>query len=161
MENLCKIKLAFCSGRSRCFQFWNCCLGRSNTTYRPKEECIYLLDWSLIAAQEILLLYFLSCSISRHSLKGEGNLMDLVDPRLGSDFNKEEVMAMINIALLCTNVSPAVRPAMSSVVSMLEGRTAVQDIVSDPSAPSDDLKLKEMKEHYRHIQEKSMGLAVV
>ena len=85
--------------------------------------------------------------------------MDLVDPRLGSDFNKEEVLAMMNIALLSTKVSPAVRPAMSSVVSMLEGRTAVQDIVSDPSVPSDDLKLKEMKEHYRHIQEKSMGVS--
>ena len=85
--------------------------------------------------------------------------MDLVDPRLGSDFNKEEVMAMLNIALLCTTISSAVRPAMSSVVSMLEGRTAVQDIVSDPSAPSDDLKLEEMKEHYRHIQEKSMGVS--
>ena len=85
--------------------------------------------------------------------------MDLVDPRLGPDFNKEEVMAMLNIALLCTNISSAVRPAMSSVVSMLEGRNAAQDIVSDPSAPSDDLKLKEMKEHYRHIQEKSMGVS--
>nr|CAN76712.1 hypothetical protein VITISV_022379 [Vitis vinifera] len=114
--------------------------GRRNTTYRPKEECIYLLDWAL-------------------SLKGEGNLMDLVDPRLGSDFNKEEVMAIINIARLCTKVSPAVRPAMSSVVSMLEGRTTVQDIVSDPSVPSDDLKLKEMKEHYYYTQEKSMGVS--
>ena len=85
--------------------------------------------------------------------------MDLVDPRLGSDFNKEEVLAMINIALLSTKVSPAVRPAMSSVVSMLEGRTAVQDIVSDPSVPSDDLKLKEMKEHYYYTQEKIMGVS--
>ena len=85
--------------------------------------------------------------------------MDLVDPRLGSDFNKEEVMAIINIARLCTKVSPAVRPAMSSVVSMLEGRTTVQDIVSDPSVPSDDLKLKEMKEHYYYTQEKSMGVS--
>uniref|UniRef100_F6H2L6 non-specific serine/threonine protein kinase n=1 Tax=Vitis vinifera TaxID=29760 RepID=F6H2L6_VITVI len=114
--------------------------GRSNTTYRPKEESIYLLDRAL-------------------SLKEKGSLMDIVDPRLGSDFNKEEVMAMLNIALLCTTISSAVRPAMSSVVSMLEGRTAVQDIVSDPSAPSDDLKLEEMKEHYRHIQEKSMGVS--
>nr|CAN74152.1 hypothetical protein VITISV_028029 [Vitis vinifera] len=78
---------------------------------------------------------------------------------LGSDFNKEEVLAMINIALLSTKVSPAVRPAMSSVVSMLEGRTAVQDIVSDPSVPSDDLKLKEMKEHYYYTQEKIMGVS--
>lgn len=85
--------------------------------------------------------------------------MDLIDPRLGSDFNKEEVMGMINIAFLCTNISPSVRPAMSSVVSMLEGRTVVHDIVSDPSIPNDDLKLKEIKEHYRYIQEKSTGVS--
>ena len=33
---------------------------------------------------------------------------------------------MINIALLCTNPSPTLRPSMSSVVSMLEGKIAVQ-----------------------------------
>ena len=54
--------------------------------------------------------------------------MGLVDPRLGLDFHKEEIMVMINIALLCTNVSPAVRPAMPSVVNMLEGKIAVPDI---------------------------------
>ena len=52
--------------------------------------------------------------------------MDLVDPRMGSDYNKE-IMAMINVALLCTNVNAAARPAMSSVVSMLEGKAAVQE----------------------------------
>ena len=88
--------------------------------------------------------------------------MDLVDPRLGLDFNKEEIIMMINIALLCTNVSPVVRPAMSSVVNMLEGRTTVYDIFFyDPNTPYDDLKLKEMKEHYYYTQEKNMGLAMV
>jgi hypothetical protein len=32
------------------------------------------------------------------------------------------------VALLCSSVSAAVRPAMSSVVSMLEGNAVVQDI---------------------------------
>ncbi|WJZ95574.1 hypothetical protein VitviT2T_014336 [Vitis vinifera] len=69
-----------------------------------------------------------------HSLKGKGDLMDLVYPKLGLDFNKEEIMAMmINIALLCTNVSPTSTLAMSSVVNMLDGRTAIQDIVSECS----------------------------
>lgn len=47
--------------------------------------------------------------------------MELVDERLGSEFNEEEVMVMINVALQCVSASPTVRPAMSSVVSMLEG----------------------------------------
>ena len=87
--------------------------------------------------------------------------MDLVDPRLGLDFNKEEIMVMINMAFLCTNVSPIVKPTMSLVVNMREGKTIVQDIVYDPNAPCDDLKLMEMEEHYHYIQEKSMGLALL
>ena len=51
--------------------------------------------------------------------------MELVDPSLGSNYY-EEVMNMLNLALLCTNQSPTLRPCMSSVVSMLEGKIAVQ-----------------------------------
>ncbi|MCI28125.1 LRR receptor-like kinase, partial [Trifolium medium] len=39
-----------------------------------------------------------------HLLKERGDLMELVDGRLGSDFNKKEAMVMINVGLLCTNV---------------------------------------------------------
>lgn len=59
-------------------------------------------------------------------LQEQGNLLELVDPSLGSNFSKKEAMTMLNIALLCTNPSPTLRPTMSSVVSMLEGKTAVQ-----------------------------------
>ena len=52
--------------------------------------------------------------------------MELVDPSLGSNYSEEEVMNMLNLALLCTNQSPTLRPCMSSVVSMLEGKIAVQ-----------------------------------
>ena len=65
--------------------------------------------------------------------------MDLVDPRMGSGYNKEEVMAMINVALLCTNVNAIARPVMSSVVSMLEGKAAVQVLVTDSSTFIDEL----------------------
>ncbi|KAF7146657.1 hypothetical protein RHSIM_Rhsim04G0035200 [Rhododendron simsii] len=100
--------------------------GRSNTSYRTKEYCLYLLDWALV-------------------LKQKGNMMELVDPKLGSDFNKIEVTMMINVALLCTNVSPAVRPAMSSVVSMLEGRTVPEtSSIPDPDASNEQMKLKGM-----------------
>ncbi|XP_058209735.1 probable leucine-rich repeat receptor-like serine/threonine-protein kinase At3g14840 isoform X15 [Rhododendron vialii] len=100
--------------------------GRSNTSYRTKEYCLYLLDWALI-------------------LKQKGNMMELVDPKLGSDFNKIEVTVMINVALMCTNMSPAVRPAMSSVVSMLEGRTVPEtSSIPDPDASNEQMKLKGM-----------------
>ena len=51
--------------------------------------------------------------------------MDLVDRRLGSHFDREKVLAMIKVALLCTNVTPALRPPMSSVVSMLAQHTSL------------------------------------
>ncbi|EOY13460.1 Leucine-rich repeat transmembrane protein kinase [Theobroma cacao] len=110
--------------------------GRSNISYRPKEECFHLIDWVL-------------------TLKEQGSLLDLVDPRMGSDYNKEEVMAMINVALLCTNATAAARPAMSSVVSMLEGRAAVQELVTDSSNFSDESKSQAMKRLYQHLEEKS------
>ncbi|KAI6687165.1 hypothetical protein NL676_023993 [Syzygium grande] len=59
-------------------------------------------------------------------LQEQGNVLELVDPRLGSDYSEEEAMRMLNLALLCTNPSPTLRPPMSSVVSMLEGKSAIQ-----------------------------------
>ena len=61
----------------------------------------------------------------------------MVDPILGSEFNKKEVVRMINVALLCTNQSPALRPTMSRVVSMLEGKTDVEELVMVPSTLGD------------------------
>ncbi|XP_022940758.1 probable LRR receptor-like serine/threonine-protein kinase At1g53430 isoform X2 [Cucurbita moschata] len=77
--------------------------GKSNTSCMPQEEFVFLLDWAIV-------------------LQEEGNLLKLVDPNLGSEYSKEEVMRMLHIALLCTNLSPTLRPSMSSVVSMLEGK---------------------------------------
>ncbi|XP_050368926.1 probable leucine-rich repeat receptor-like serine/threonine-protein kinase At3g14840 [Argentina anserina] len=101
--------------------------GRSNTTYRTKGECFILLDWARV-------------------LKEEGNILDLVDPRLGSDFNKEEMMRTINVAFLCTNVIAAYRPTMSSVVSMLEGKASVKKLAIDSNASKDEIN--KMRKHF-------------
>jgi hypothetical protein len=65
-------------------------------------------------------------------LQHKGNLMELVDAKLGSELNKEEDIRMTKVALLCINPSPALRPAMSAVVSMLEGQTIVDEVIIDP-----------------------------
>ncbi|XP_042513920.1 probable leucine-rich repeat receptor-like serine/threonine-protein kinase At3g14840 [Macadamia integrifolia] len=100
--------------------------GKSNTSFRPKEECVYLLDWALV-------------------LKERGNLLELVDPKLGLDINMEEVLGMINVALLCTNASPTLRPTMSVVVSMLEGRAAVGEFVPDSGISVEDMRFKAIR----------------
>jgi len=82
-------------------------------------------------------------------LKEKGNEMELVDKRLGSNFNKEEAMLMINVALLCTNVTSSLRPAMSSVVSMLEGKIAIQELVLESSEVLDEKKMEAMRKHYQ------------
>ena len=51
---------------------------------------------------------------------------------------------MIKVALLCTNPAPALRPIMSAVVSMLEGRTAVDEVALDPSI-YDDHEMTQMR----------------
>ncbi|PPS13850.1 hypothetical protein GOBAR_AA06736 [Gossypium barbadense] len=81
--------------------------GKSNTNYKPKEEFVFLLDWAYVQQEQ-------------------GNLLELVDPCLGSKYSKEEALRMLNLALLCTNPSPTLRPLMSSVVSMIEGKAPIQ-----------------------------------
>ncbi|XP_043699674.1 probable LRR receptor-like serine/threonine-protein kinase At1g07650 isoform X2 [Telopea speciosissima] len=103
--------------------------GKSNTNYRPKEEFVYLLDWAYV-------------------LQERGSLLELVDPNLGSQYSSEEAMVMLNVALLCTNASPTLRPIMSQVVSMLEGRTDVQDLLSDPGFSAVDSKFKAIRNHF-------------
>ncbi|KAL0353853.1 UNVERIFIED_CONTAM: putative LRR receptor-like serine/threonine-protein kinase [Sesamum angustifolium] len=97
--------------------------GKSNTNYRPKEEFVYLLDWAYV-------------------LQEQGNLLELVDPSLGSNYSKEEAMRMLNLALLCANPSPTLRPTMSSVVSMLEGKIPVQALVVKRGALDEDIRFK-------------------
>ncbi|GLU18030.1 hypothetical protein SLE2022_343520 [Rubroshorea leprosula] len=83
-------------------------------------------------------------------LKEKGSLLELVDPRLGSNYNKKEVMRMINVALLCTNPSPASRPIMSSIVSMLEGKIAVDELSLDPR-----MSIDSVKKFYQTLEEES------
>ncbi|KAJ1383753.1 Serine-threonine/tyrosine-protein kinase, catalytic domain [Sesbania bispinosa] len=102
--------------------------GKSNTIHRAKEKSLYLLDWA-------------------HLLKEKGNLMELVDHKLGLNFNEEEVLVMINVALLCTNATSNLRPSMSLVVSMLEGKIVVPEFVSDPNEVMDEMKLEAMRQY--------------
>ncbi|KAF3788382.1 putative LRR receptor-like serine/threonine-protein kinase [Nymphaea thermarum] len=65
-----------------------------------------------------------SIRITYH-LKETGDLLKLVDPELGANFSKEEALIILNVALLCTNASPSLRPSMSLVVDMIEGKILI------------------------------------
>ncbi|CAN6689606.1 unnamed protein product [Malus baccata var. baccata] len=113
--------------------------GKNNMKYRPNQNFVCLVDWALVLQQK-------------------GNLMDLVDPRLGSQFSKEEAIRMVKVALLCTNSAPALRPTMSAVVRMLEGETAVHELIMDPSIYGDEMRLTAVRNQFDQIaQESSSG----
>ncbi|XP_010246507.1 PREDICTED: probable LRR receptor-like serine/threonine-protein kinase At1g53440 isoform X2 [Nelumbo nucifera] len=97
--------------------------GKSNTSYRPKEDFVYLLDWAYV-------------------LQEQGNLLELVDPILESNYSKEEALRMLNLALFCTNPSPTLRPSMSSVVSMLEGKIAIQAPIIKKRSDDEEVRFK-------------------
>ncbi|XP_073061339.1 probable LRR receptor-like serine/threonine-protein kinase At1g07650 isoform X1 [Primulina eburnea] len=106
--------------------------GMNNTRFRPSDGYFCLLDWALV-------------------LQKRGKLMELVDPRLLPYIDVEEAEKMIRIALLCTSPSPALRPTMSEVVSMLQGYISIQEFNMDPSIYSSELKLYELREKYEYI----------
>ncbi|XP_006661143.2 probable LRR receptor-like serine/threonine-protein kinase At1g07650 [Oryza brachyantha] len=103
--------------------------GKSNTNYRPKEDFVYLLDWACV-------------------LHERGNLLELVDPDLGSDYSTEEALLLLNVALLCTNAAPTLRPKMSKVVSLLEGNTPLQPFLSDLSLAASSLSSSGLRRNF-------------
>ncbi|KZV47497.1 putative LRR receptor-like serine/threonine-protein kinase [Dorcoceras hygrometricum] len=106
--------------------------GINNTRFRPSDGYFCLLDWALV-------------------LQRRGNLMELVDPRLLPDLDVEEAEKMIRIALLCTSPSPALRPTMSEVVSMLLDYISVQEFNMDPSIHTSELEVYALREKYEYI----------
>jgi len=64
---------------------------------------------------------------------------------------------MINVALLCTNGTASLRPTMSLVVSMLEGRSVVQEFISESSEALDEKKLEATRHHYQEIEENNLN----
>ncbi|XVF79046.1 hypothetical protein PTKIN_Ptkin14bG0188300 [Pterospermum kingtungense] len=112
--------------------------GRCNTKYGPNGDFVYLLD-------------------SARILKQQGKLLDLVDPRIGSECNIEEVKVMIEVALLCTNPTAAARPSMSSVVSMLEGRVAVPEFITESSMNSEAIKKYQQNDEENSQTESKSG----
>ncbi|KAM0063239.1 putative protein kinase RLK-Pelle-DLSV family [Helianthus debilis subsp. tardiflorus] len=114
--------------------------GTPNTVDRLKENHFILLDRAI-------------------DLKTTGDLMELADPRLDSVYDVQEMAVVINIALACTAISPNDRPAMSSVVSMLEGRMVPQEFVVGQSASMTKMGPKKMKqsENTSEIQTEEMS----
>lgn len=79
-------------------------------------------------------------------------MLELVDPELGHEYSTEEATMMLNVALMCTNSSPTLRPTMTEVVSMLQGHTDVRHLVSSPESSTGDSKFKAIRKHFWESQ---------
>ncbi|XP_071715129.1 probable LRR receptor-like serine/threonine-protein kinase RFK1 [Rutidosis leptorrhynchoides] len=112
--------------------------GKNNTNYVPTNDCICLLDWA--------------CRLETSKLYQE-----IFDERLESKINKTEAETVVKVALLCTNGSPSMRPTMSEVVNMLDGKTCVPVIVPEASGYTEDLRFKAMREFRSQMKSRSCG----
>ncbi|GMP74121.1 hypothetical protein CsSME_00031636 [Camellia sinensis var. sinensis] len=100
--------------------------GKNSTSYRPNDENVYLLDLAYVLQQK-------------------GNLVELVDPSLGSDYSSEQANTILELAMLCTNPSPSLRPSMSEVVKTLEGKSKIVGAsFSTPYSMDDTAMAEEM-----------------
>ncbi|KAK7359171.1 hypothetical protein VNO77_01119 [Canavalia gladiata] len=112
--------------------------GKNNNNYMPSDKCVCLLDKA--------------CYLQRTE-----NLIQLVDERLGSEVNSTEAIMLMKVALLCTDVSPSHRPTMSEVVNMLEGRMNIPDDVPQPSAFTEDIRFRSMREIHQQMENHSLS----
>ncbi|KAI3675046.1 hypothetical protein L1987_84628 [Smallanthus sonchifolius] len=111
--------------------------GVANIADRAKENQFVLLDRAI-------------------ALKATGNLMDLVDPKLGSEYDIPEMMVVINLALMCTTYSSTDRPTMSSVVSMLEGRIVPEAFIAEQTVSLTETDRQKMMKQFEDKNENRM-----
>ncbi|KAK8589037.1 hypothetical protein V6N13_087915 [Hibiscus sabdariffa] len=91
--------------------------GRPNSYNTTENDRVYLLEWVW-------------------TLVENNQLLSLLDPTL-AEFDENEALRVIGVALLCTQSSPSMRPPMSRVVAMLTGDIEVSSVTSKPSYITD------------------------
>ncbi|KAK1418271.1 hypothetical protein QVD17_27414 [Tagetes erecta] len=64
-------------------------------------------------------------------LHGTKRLVEAADPRLGSDFDQEELKRLMTVGLWCAHPDPHFRPSMRQVIQVLNCETSVPTLPSD------------------------------
>ncbi|XAR71999.1 Non-specific serine/threonine protein kinase [Bertholletia excelsa] len=62
----------------------------------------------------------------------EGSVLDVVDRKLGGEYDELEVVTVVKLGLICSNSSPKNRPSMRQVVRCLEGEMELPEGVPPP-----------------------------
>ncbi|KAE8719461.1 putative LRR receptor-like serine/threonine-protein kinase [Hibiscus syriacus] len=91
--------------------------GRPNSDKSMEDDKIYLLEWAWV-------------------LYENNQILDLIDQDL-IEFDENEALRVVRVALLCTQGSPSMRPSMSRVVAMLAGDIELNGVITRPSYLTD------------------------
>ncbi|KAK4417537.1 protein NSP-INTERACTING kinase [Sesamum alatum] len=94
-------------------------------------------------------------------LHQDKKLEDLVDKDLKNNYDRIELEEMVQVALLCTQYLPGLRPKMSEVVRMLEGDGLAERWEASQRVESNKLKTQELSssERYSDLTDDSSLLA--
>ncbi|BFG30977.1 hypothetical protein CerSpe_172510 [Prunus speciosa] len=77
--------------------------GKKNAGYKFNHESEHLLERTAYVAYK------------------NGSLMDLVDKNLSGIYDEKQAITILTLVVMCTNISPTLRPRMADVVSILVG----------------------------------------
>ncbi|CAB4283209.1 unnamed protein product [Prunus armeniaca] len=95
--------------------------GKKNAGYKFNHESEYLLDMAYVAYKN-------------------GSLVDLVDKNLSGIYDAKQAITILTLAVMCTNISPTLRPRMADVVSILVGEKTFEQI-NPPKADDHQLNV--------------------
>lgn len=63
-----------------------------------------------------------------------GAILDVIDPKLGGEFDEVQAVVVLKLGLMCSNDSPQARPGIRQVVRYLEGEAVLPEVVPAPDA---------------------------
>ncbi|KAA8517995.1 hypothetical protein F0562_015469 [Nyssa sinensis] len=97
--------------------------GKANTTTDLYAFGAFMLEvvCGRRSPQEIILINWVFDCWER------GNILEVVDPKLGNEYVAEEVKLVLELGLLCSHAMAAARPSMSTMVQYLEGEAQLPD----------------------------------
>nr|XP_034915523.1 probable LRR receptor-like serine/threonine-protein kinase At1g53430 [Populus alba] len=94
--------------------------GKVSADYTPNQEAEFLLDKAGV-------------------LHDKGRILDLVDKKLASSYDRKQALTILLLAMKCVKLSPTLRPKISEVVSVLEGEKRIDEIFEDDDTPSTNI----------------------
>ncbi|KAK4772457.1 hypothetical protein SAY86_014232 [Trapa natans] len=85
-------------------------------------------------------------------LAQSGDILELVDEKLEDEYNKEQARLCINLALICLQKMPELRPDMGDIVSILKGDMDLPPVPFELSPSPPTKLLSKLRKNTRQVQ---------